>query len=38
MLDKDPAKRPSATELLKKRNVALIVKTEKARKELTAVR
>jgi NIMA (never in mitosis gene a)-related kinase len=38
MLDKEPAKRPSAAELLKKRTVALIVKTEKARKELAAVR
>jgi NIMA (never in mitosis gene a)-related kinase len=38
MLDKDPAKRPSAGDLLKLRNISIIVKTEKARQELMAVR
>jgi NIMA (never in mitosis gene a)-related kinase len=38
MLHKDPVRRPSAAELLRKRNVALIMKTEKARTELVAVR
>jgi NIMA (never in mitosis gene a)-related kinase len=38
MLDKDPARRPTASDLLKMRNVAVIVKTEKARRELAVVR
>jgi NIMA (never in mitosis gene a)-related kinase len=38
MLDKDPARRPSASELLKMRNVGIIVRSEKVRRELNAVR
>jgi NIMA (never in mitosis gene a)-related kinase len=38
MLDKDPAKRPGAADLLRLRNVGLIAKTERARQELLAVR
>jgi NIMA (never in mitosis gene a)-related kinase len=38
LLEKDSSKRPSAQDLLKLRNVDLVLKLEKARKELTAVR
>jgi hypothetical protein len=38
MLEKDPAKRPSAADLLRLRNVDLILKLEGARTALTAVR
>jgi NIMA (never in mitosis gene a)-related kinase len=38
MLEKDPIKRPSAAELLRLRNVALIVRTAQIRKELVIVR
>jgi NIMA (never in mitosis gene a)-related kinase len=38
MLEKDPAKRPSAEDILKLRNVNLTLKLEKVRRELNAVR
>jgi serine/threonine protein kinase len=38
MLEKDPARRPSAEDILKVRNVNLTLKLEAAREELTAVR
>jgi hypothetical protein len=38
MLEKDPARRPSAEDILKVRNVDLTLKLEAGRKELTAVR